>query len=76
VSGCAAKTSPVTPYEDTHLAHEALGFARFDLTPNEIWIQFCAIKPDSIQVDAAGQIELEKVNDEPAAVFRIDKSPF
>ena len=40
VSGSAAKHSPVGEGDDTYFSHDTLGFVRFDVTKDALWIGF------------------------------------
>jgi hypothetical protein len=40
ISGSSGKLSPVTHKDDTIFSHQAFGFARFDITNDELWIEF------------------------------------
>jgi hypothetical protein len=46
VSGAAGKTSFVTPGEGSIYSYAELGFARFDVTPSDVWIEFVDISND------------------------------
>ncbi len=47
VSGAAAKRSGVGRTDETLFANQELGFARFDVTDNELWIRFFCLKRES-----------------------------
>ncbi|MDC1017043.1 metallophosphoesterase [Pseudomonadales bacterium] len=40
VSGSAGKTTSVNPGKETIYSYASPGFARFDITPSEVWIEF------------------------------------
>lgn len=56
VSGSAGKLSPVTHKDDTLFSHEAFGFARFDVTEEELWIEFFEAIPDGYRSNALYKI--------------------
>jgi len=47
VSGSAAKTTFVNPGEETIYSYARHGFARFDITPSEVWIEFVDLDENS-----------------------------
>ena len=47
VSGSAAKTTFVNPGEETIYSYANHGFARFDITPSEVWIEFVDLDENS-----------------------------
>lgn len=46
VSGSASKHTPVGHEPDTYFSHEALGFVRFDVTEDALWIGFYEVEVD------------------------------
>ncbi|MFQ5823285.1 MAG: metallophosphoesterase [bacterium] len=58
ISGSAGKLSPVTHKNDTLFSHTSPGFVRFDITTNEIWVEFFQvdIKSSSYQSSALFKI--------------------
>ncbi len=46
VSGAAGKTTFVIPEKETVYAHARHGFVRFDLTPEELWIEFIDVSDE------------------------------
>lgn len=56
ISGSAGKLSPVTHKDDTIFSHEAFGFARFDVTANECWIEFFEAAPEGYRSNALYKI--------------------
>lgn len=60
VSGSAGKLAGVTHKKDTYYSHEAHGFTRFDLTPDEAWIEFFQVDPKKGVVSASGLFRVAK----------------
>lgn len=60
ISGSAGKLSPVTHKSDTFFSHESFGFARFDLAPNEMWVEFFGVDPGSGSYSSSGLFRISK----------------
>lgn len=58
VSGSAAKLSGVTHKADTIFSHSAYGFARFDLTNEELWIEFFEVDVQNAQMNSTSLLTL------------------
>jgi hypothetical protein len=56
ISGSAGKLSPVTHKDDTIFSHAAFGFARFDVTEDEFWIEFFEALPEGYRSNALYKI--------------------
>ncbi len=56
ISGSAGKLSPVTHKDDTLFSHSAMGFARFDVTEDELWIEFFEVIPNGYRFNALYKI--------------------
>ena len=52
VSGSAAKLSGVTHKSDTIFSHSAYGFARFDITDEELWIEFFEVNVENEEMNS------------------------
>lgn len=62
ISGSAAKLSEVTHKEDSIFSHAAHGFARFDVTPDEIWVEFFDANPKSNSLKSTALFKASKKN--------------
>ncbi|MFQ6112614.1 MAG: metallophosphoesterase [bacterium] len=60
ISGSAAKLSPVTHKDDTLFSHASPGFARFDVSSQEMWVEFF-------------QVDVESSTYKSSALFKITK---
>jgi len=58
VSGSAAKLSGVSHKSDTIFSHSAYGFARFDITDEELWIEFFDVNVENNQSDSTGLLKI------------------
>jgi len=52
VSGSAAKVSGVTHKSDTIFSHSAYGFARFDITGEELWIELFEVNVENEEMNS------------------------
>jgi len=60
VSGSAGKLTSVTHKNDTIFSNAALGFTRFDITDNEMWIEFITVNPENKSYRSAGLFKIKK----------------
>ena len=58
VSGSVAKLSEVTHKSDTVFSHSANGFARFDITDKELWIEFFEVNGENSEISSTGLLKI------------------
>lgn len=54
VSGSAGKLSAVSHGDDSFFSQTAFGFARFDMTETEVWIEFLKVATESGEMSSSG----------------------
>ena len=63
VSGSAAKVSPVAKKKkDLIFSDSSLGFARFDVTPTEIWVEFFAVDGKSSTASSRARFRITETD--------------
>lgn len=60
VSGSAGKLTPLTHKSDTFFSLQKHGFVRFDVTEEELWMEFLAVEPETGTHHSAGLFRLKK----------------
>lgn len=58
ISGSAGKLSDVTHDDDTLFSHTSFGFVRFDLTDEEMWVEFFSSGPDQEEAKSTGLFKI------------------